>query len=163
MVTIRKTEENDNEFIVSCLANKLETFINQCGYGKRFFITPITSGQISAFQKARSDNSLFFTILNDGVTVGSLELIISKNEEKCKVARFLISDQYRFKGYGTDTLRLLKEYAFNELNLKKITLGVFYFNESALKCYKKAGFIETERVKIEDWIRIDMEITNPAL
>lgn len=159
----RKTEEKDIEFIASCLKDKTEKFLNQCGYGRRFFTAPITSEQILNFQKSRTGSSLFFTILNDDLMIGSLELIIYEDEEKCTVARFLISDEYRFKGFGTETLKLLTKYVFEELSLKKITLGVFDFNESAFKCYKKAGFAESNRLIMEDWIRIDMEIVNQTL
>ena len=159
MINIRETEEKDIELIMLCLKDKSEDFLKQCGYGYgRFFTFPLTLEQIISFQKSRSDGSLFFTILNNNVIIGSVELIIYRSEERCTIARFLLYDEYRFKGYGTHSLMLLTEYAFNELNLKKISLGVFDFNESALKCYKKVGFVETSRVIIENWIRIDMEM-----
>ena len=167
MITIRKTEESDINLIISCLENNSDIFISQCGYGPgRFFTSPITKEQISEFQKSRSECSLFFTILNYDIIIGSVELIINKDEEKCSIARFLIYDDYRFKGYGTQFLKIITEYVFAGLNFKKITLGVFDFNESALKCYKKAGFFEVNRIKMEtvgaqehkDWIRIDMEL-----
>jgi len=159
MLTIRKTEESDIKLIISCLENNTDDFKSQCGYGPgRFFTSPITEEQILEFQKSRSDNSLFFTILNYDVIIGSVELIVEKSEEKCRIARFLIYDDYRFKGYGTESLNLFADYAFNEVGLKKITLGVFDFNESALRCYKKAGFVETGRTTIGEWLRIDMEL-----
>lgn len=170
MITLRKTEENDIQLIASCLADKSEDFAIQCGYGRRYFDFPVTSKQIAAFQKSRSAESLFFTVLNDDVIIGSLELIKHKNEEAytaCTIARFLIYDDYKFKGYGTEALKLIADYVFNVLDLQKVRLGVFDFNESALKCYKKAGFIEVNRVPVEinginqpkKWIKIDMEIT----
>ena len=159
MITIRKTEEKDIGLIMSCLKDKSEDFLRQCGYGYgRFFTFPLTAEQIILFQQSRSEESLFFTILNGSIIIGSFELIVKKSEDKCTVARFLIYDEYRSKGYGTYSLKLLTEYAFNKLMLQSVTLGVFDFNESALKCYKKAGFVEINRVEIENWIRIDMEI-----
>lgn len=164
MITIRKTEESDIKLVVSCLENKPGEFIGQCGYGPgRLFASPITEKQILTFQKLRSKGSVFFTILNDGVIIGSLELILHKDEKKCSIARFLIYDGYRFKGYGTETLNIIKDYVFNELCFNKINLGVFDFNESALKCYEKSGFAEAGRTIMENnWIRIDMEITKPS-
>jgi RimJ/RimL family protein N-acetyltransferase len=161
MITLRKTEEKDISLIASCLENKPEDFISQCGYGKRYFTFPVTSEQILNFQKSRDQNSLFFTVFNGELLIGSFELIMHQNEEKgvaATIARFLIYDEYRFKGYGTEALKLLANYAFDKLGLKKIRLGVFDFNESALNCYKKAGFAEVNRVKIDDWIKIDMEL-----
>jgi len=51
------------------------------------------------------------------------------------------------KGYGTEATRLMVNYAFNTLNLKRVELSVFEFNERAIKCYLKAGFKEEGRLK----------------
>ena len=45
------------------------------------------------------------------------------------------------KGYGTDAMRILLRYAFMELNLYRLTLGVFSYNPRALRSYEKAGFV----------------------
>ena len=47
---------------------------------------------------------------------------------------------YRGKGYGTEAMKLILKYAFNELNLHRVNLGVFEFNERAIKSYKKCGY-----------------------
>lgn len=44
------------------------------------------------------------------------------------------------KGYGTDAMRLIVQYGFYELNLRRITLGLHAYNERALKSYLKVGF-----------------------
>ena len=44
------------------------------------------------------------------------------------------------KGYGTDALRVLLRYIFTELNLHRVSLGVFEYNPRALRSYEKAGF-----------------------
>jgi len=44
------------------------------------------------------------------------------------------------KGYGTDMLGLILQYAFNEINLKRVSLGVFEYNPRAIRTYEKAGF-----------------------
>jgi RimJ/RimL family protein N-acetyltransferase len=45
------------------------------------------------------------------------------------------------QGYGTDALQVLARYAFAELNLERLTLNVFAYNERAVRSYLKAGFI----------------------
>jgi len=47
---------------------------------------------------------------------------------------------YWGQGYGTDAMRLLLRYAFRELNLHRVTLGVFAYNPRAIRSYEKAGF-----------------------
>lgn len=44
------------------------------------------------------------------------------------------------KGYGTDAMRIILRYAFDELNLKRVTLNVFAYNPRAIRSYEKAGF-----------------------
>lgn len=46
----------------------------------------------------------------------------------------------RGKGYGTDAMKVLVNFIFNEMNINKIKLGVFAFNEGAIRCYEKVGF-----------------------
>ena len=53
----------------------------------------------------------------------------------------LIGDRdYWGRGFGTDATRLVLQFGFLELNLRRITLGVHAYNERALKTYQKAGF-----------------------
>ncbi len=47
---------------------------------------------------------------------------------------------YWGKGYGTDAMKVLLHYAFTELNLHRVNLSVFGFNERAIKSYEKCGF-----------------------
>ena len=51
------------------------------------------------------------------------------------------------KGYGKEATKLIINYAFNILNLKKILLEVVENNIQAIKIYKKLGFIEEGRLK----------------
>ncbi len=45
------------------------------------------------------------------------------------------------KGIGTAAISLILEFAFNELNLQRVYLQVFSFNERAIKLYEKMGFV----------------------
>jgi RimJ/RimL family protein N-acetyltransferase len=56
---------------------------------------------------------------------------------------------YRGRGYGTDAMRLLLHYAFTELNLHRVTLGVFEYNPRAQRSYQKAGFVVEGRIRGE--------------
>jgi len=44
------------------------------------------------------------------------------------------------KGYGTDMMKLCLQYAFTELNVHRVSLGLHDFNLRALRSYEKAGF-----------------------
>lgn len=51
------------------------------------------------------------------------------------------------KGYGTEAIQILQEFAFNKLNLNKLELEVREFNHRAISCYKKCGFVEEGRIR----------------
>ncbi|TFJ91701.1 GNAT family N-acetyltransferase [Lentibacillus salicampi] len=54
---------------------------------------------------------------------------------------------YWSKGFGREAFSLLLDFAFNELNLHKVYLRVFSFNERAIKLYQKLGFYEEGKLK----------------
>jgi len=51
------------------------------------------------------------------------------------------------RGYGSEAMNILLRYAFTELNLHRLTLTVFEFNERAVRMYQRCGF------KIEGIVR----------
>ena len=48
---------------------------------------------------------------------------------------------YWGKGYGTDAMKIILRYAFSELNLRRVTLDVFEYNQRGVRSYEKAGFV----------------------
>ncbi|MBW5470393.1 GNAT family N-acetyltransferase [Brevibacillus formosus] len=48
--------------------------------------------------------------------------------------------EYWGKGYGREALKLLLDYAFLEMNLHRVSLRVFSFNEKAIRLYERLGF-----------------------
>jgi ribosomal-protein-alanine N-acetyltransferase len=57
---------------------------------------------------------------------------------------------YWGKGMGEEVTRLIVEYAFSRLNLRRIGLVVFEEHEPAVRCYQKIGF------KVEGCLREQM-------
>jgi diamine N-acetyltransferase len=51
----------------------------------------------------------------------------------------------RGKGYGTETTRLMLDFAFTALGLHNVMLMVFEFNPAGIRTYEKAGFREIGR------------------
>lgn len=47
---------------------------------------------------------------------------------------------YWGKGYATEAIKIVVDYAFNKLNLHKITAGVYVENTRSKKVFLKAGF-----------------------
>lgn len=85
---------------------------------------------------ARDDNRLIGKALIEYVDWSSgngyIRLGIGEAESRCK-------------GYGTQALSLLLRYAFDELNLFRVTAVVPAYNNCALRLLHKFGFVEEAR------------------
>jgi RimJ/RimL family protein N-acetyltransferase len=51
------------------------------------------------------------------------------------------------RGFGTETVELMLEHAFERLGLHRVGLSVFDFNERAIRSYEKAGFTIEGRLR----------------
>ena len=95
-------------------------------------------------------DAIFFVIADrttekyfGGIDLTAIDLI-----DRNAVLSIVISKKAnRNRGIGTDAIRTLLDFVFNEMNLHKVELGVDSNNEWAVKCYQKVGF------KIEGVIR----------
>jgi RimJ/RimL family protein N-acetyltransferase len=57
------------------------------------------------------------------------------------------------KGYGTDAMRVILRFGFEQLNLRRISLNVFEYNPRAIHCYEKVGFQIEGRAR--QWMKRD--------
>ena len=72
---------------------------------------------------------------------------IQWNHGNCWVGIGLGEREYWGKGYGTDAMRTVLRYAFDELDLERVTLSVFEYNPRAIRSYEKAGFTHEGRAR----------------
>jgi RimJ/RimL family protein N-acetyltransferase len=77
-----------------------------------------------------------------GQTVGHISLTaINRPNRSARITRVLVGDTAeRGKGIGEQITRAMMQIGFEELNLHRMSLGVYDFNEPAIRCYKKCGF-----------------------
>src|SRR5215469_2879388 len=77
------------------------------------------------------------------------------------------AESERGKGYGTKALMLAANYAWNHLNLHRLSLTVFAHNARAIAAYRTAGFREEGRLQDAafidgEWVDvIPMALVNP--
>jgi RimJ/RimL family protein N-acetyltransferase len=73
--------------------------------------------------------------------IGTLGLdSVDWTSRNCWVGIGIGERDYWGKGYGTEAMRLALRFAFEELNLNRVSLDVFQYNERAIHSYEKAGF-----------------------
>jgi len=91
-----------------------------------------------------SPNGAFFVIadIKDQQYIGQLDIFeINWKLRMGTVGMVIGTDEHRGKGYGTEALKLLVEYAFRVLGLERLQLDVYAENIGAVRCYEKAGFV----------------------
>lgn len=95
-------------------------------------------------EKTNAQDCLFLGIFDQGTDrhIGNIKLEPVDLKEKKATLGVLIGDkEYWGKGIGTETVRLLVNYAFNTLDLGKLDLGVRPGNKAAKKVYENCGFV----------------------
>jgi len=55
------------------------------------------------------------------------------------------------KGYGSEATALMVDHAFASLNLHRVALSVFAFNERAIRAYARVGFVDEGRAREAIW------------
>lgn len=81
-----------------------------------------------------------------GVHVGNIGLHDGSPENRSASLGMMIGEKdYWSKGYGSDALMTLLRFAFEEMNLNRVSLDVYDFNDRGLAAYRKCGFVEEGR------------------
>jgi RimJ/RimL family protein N-acetyltransferase len=110
---------------------------------------PMNLEQEEEWYKAaiKKENVIYFAILIDDPEkmIGSCSINIDWRNRVGNVGITIGEKKYWGKGLGTEAMIKLCEYGFNTLNLQRIELETYEFNERAFKSYIKVGFIEEGR------------------
>ena len=116
-------------------------------WGGPAFTYPLTVEQLEYYLKdANTVNATkyIFKAVNESTNevIGHISLgNVDRINESARIGKVLIGQsESRGNGYGTQLMLAALTFAFEELKLHKVTLGVFDFNTSAIKCYEKVGF-----------------------
>ncbi|WP_246941528.1 GNAT family N-acetyltransferase [Bacillus pinisoli] len=112
-----------------------------------YFQFPLEDEQLSKYIKGVNtpeSNTYIFKVIDieSGTSIGHIALSkIDRKHLSARVGKVLVGDpSYRGKGIGEQMIREVLHFAFDQLQLHRVCLGVFDFNEGAIACYEKAGF-----------------------
>lgn len=85
---------------------------------------------------------LLIALLDSDQIIGDIALQdIDPANRNASLRIAIDSEPHLGKGYGPEAMRLLLDYGFGQLNLHRIELQVFDYNERAIKAYEKVGFV----------------------
>ncbi len=105
---------------------------------------PTLEEQFDWYEGRRSDpDSVLWSIETlDGRLVGSVELRLAQHAQRAELGIAIQDKTMWSQGLGTDTVRLVMEYGFEDLELHRIELMTDEENVRGRRCYEKCGFIE---------------------
>ena len=128
--------------------------------------------------------SYFFSIrtLEDDKLIGEIGLdVVNWPGRDAFVGLGIGETEYWNKGYGTDVMNVLLRFAFTEINLRRVSLGVFEYNPRAIRSYEKAGFRHEGRMRRllnregrrwdnlfmgilrEEWLELNVEVVEQTV
>jgi RimJ/RimL family protein N-acetyltransferase len=131
---------------------------------------PLTKSQLELSllnaTKINPNNYMFTACTQNKDVIGHGEIMnYDRKNNSATLARILIGrGEFRSKGLGFQLVLELMKYSFRYLKVHRLTLNVFSFNDSAIKCYQKAGFKiegklkDVRKIKNEYWSNIVMTI-----
>lgn len=86
----------------------------------------------------------------DGRHIGNCGIHDASPETRSASVGIMIGEKDCWgQGYGTDAMRSMLRFGFEEMNLHRIELDVFAFNERARASYRKCGFVDEVRKRQE--------------
>ena len=108
-------------------------------------VRPMTQiGAEQYLEKVQNDESrVWFVIVlkEDGKVIGEAGLLRMFHAWRTTDLTIILGEKEEWgKGYGTEAIDLLLDYAFGNLNFHRVAVGVVGFNEAAVRFYEKAGF-----------------------
>ena len=109
-----------------------------------------TPKQIKEWMEKHIDEFYGFSIhaLDDDRLIGNLDLSgVDWVARNCWIGIGIGERDYWGKGYGTEAMNLALRFAFDCLNLNRVTLSVFEYNQRAYLSYCKCGFKEEGRMR----------------
>lgn len=113
----------------------------ECAAAQERFVWEWSREQHEQAMKAPGRLHLIIESASDGQAVGFILLNDIDSASKCVEFQRIVVEP-RDRGYGRQAIRLLKRYAFQELNAHRLWLSVKEFNARGRALYRSEGFVE---------------------
>ena len=117
----------------------------------------------------RTGDCPFVATEDNGNVVGFICCSVCCESNEAMLAFVVVDPSQRGKGCGKQMVMLAAQYCFEIAKADVVQLNVFTANESARRCYERAGFTERNttpdafRYKDESWGRCNMAIKREKL
>ena len=144
MIKLEYFTPDDFQSLISWIDNE-DLMVNWAGSQFRF---PLTAEKLDWYLKDANNfeesSTLIYKAINTETNevVGHISLTaINRSNRSARVTRVLVGNNAeRGKGIGEQITKALMRIGFEDLNLHRMSLGVYTFNEGGVRCYQKCGF-----------------------
>jgi len=148
LIRLRAIEESDLEWINDHFWNAEIT---------RFLVAvwpePIEGTRAFLERMRASDESIGLLIeTHAGERVGVCGLEGAQARARTAELGIWIDEAYWSRGFGSDAVRTLCGFGFHEMNLARIALHVYDFNQRGVRAYEKVGFREEGRLRRDQFV-----------
>jgi len=139
LVKLRKIDKNDIEKYKEIESNMENRLLMNDGIP-----FPPTDNDhekfVSEISADKEDYMFAIELTEEKTFIGTIAVyLINWKNGTCHVGISIGSD-YQGQGLGTDAMNVMLDYIFNYLNINKVKLSVFSFNNRAILSYEKCGF-----------------------
>lgn len=161
MVRLRPFKRQDAEKILPWLEDERVMALWCAG----IFQFPLTKEQLVRRleqSENRADEWVMAGVDEQGEVIGHLYMWPDFQKESLHLGMIVVDSSRRGQGLGRQMLEKAASYAFDILEVRQVTLGVFDCNPQAAACYQSAGFsadyVEEHAAEYhgEHWNRIHM-------
>ena len=112
---------------------------------EEFFKTDLYKYQSRIYPTDDAQHLCWYHIKNDTNYIGAIWLEKTKSEDFAVLGIFIIDDEFRNKGVGTEAIKQIIENDLKHLYTNRVLLRVREENARAIKCYSKTGFTEHQQ------------------
>jgi len=113
----------------------------------RFESYPITGDDLIAqYEDLAYNGDIFhFVAYDENGLIGHFNIRYPDKDDinTVRLGYVIVDDKRRGQGLGKKMIELALDYAVSFMKARKVTIGVFDNNPSALYCYLNAGFVDT--------------------
>ncbi len=122
-------------------------------FNSAYFTLPEEEGELyEELKKNKNKMPTFAVIENEtGKLVGVAGFNWINWQARWGEILYYLAPEERGKGYGTEVVKLLCEYAFKHLNLRKVWAKVHEDNKASIRILEKSGFTLSGRFREHVW------------
>ncbi|MEI6285702.1 MAG: GNAT family protein [Bacillota bacterium] len=126
-------------------------------------LKPFTQEDVKHWFERINSQPLEWVIEYENKCIGNARLSVDVINRRARYAIGIFDISKLGLGIGTETTRLILDYAFRTLKLHRVDLVVLDYNKRAIACYAKCGFTiegrERENALIEDKWETDVHMS----